>query len=274
MTTANLPSIYTPHFKHRALRLAGLRAAEAATVAAGLGAGAVSVAAERLHLHRPAESAAVMVDHAIDANNRACSRINELGAVAPSPALLWLYRVLGGERIDSHLAATVENDDPVYPGPMLSPEELDQFEAGEGSVYTDSKPASGPVADRAVTAQYADYDITAADVACWPERDAVEAERVKAAVRAILAGEITVPRADGAAARHYDGTCDCMQPEDVEEGDCPDVILAVAIDQAEAEAYAERYQRDPEAVERDIAARMETLDVRLAALAEMIGVEQ
>ncbi|MFF2548321.1 hypothetical protein ACFVUY_37990 [Kitasatospora sp. NPDC058063] len=273
MTTTNLPSIYTPHFKHRVLRLAGLRAVETATVAAGLGAGAVSVAAERLHLHRPAETAAVMVDRAIDANNRACSRLDELGAVAPSPALLWLYRVLGGERIDSHLAATVESDDPMHPGPMLSPEELDRFEVGEGSVYADPKPAAtGSTADRAATVQHADYGITADDVACWPQRDA--AERMQAAVRAILAGEITVPRTDGATMRHYDGTCGCAQPEDVEEGDCPDVILAAEVDQAEREAYAERYQRDPEAVEFAIAARVAALDVRLAALAEMIGVER
>jgi hypothetical protein len=247
------PAIYTPDYKLRGLRVAGLRLAEIGTAAAAYGAGAGAVLADSIGLHRPAEHFAVSLDTWLDRNNQACSRLDELGAVAPHPAVIAVYRFLGGERIGTKLlpAGTVENDDEAHPGPMLTPDELEQHER------------ENPIPPPAGLSVYAAPE---AEVEADPEQ-------VETFIRAILAGEITAPRTWSATGRHYEGECRCPAPEETDEGDCLDVILAAEIDRAETEAYAENYRRDPAAVERDLAAREAMLAVRFAELGEMLGGE-
>ncbi|MFD9593133.1 hypothetical protein ACFWA9_10285 [Kitasatospora sp. NPDC059973] len=162
------------------------------------------------------------------------------------------YRLLSGEWIDAKSLprGTVENEDPAYPGPILTPDELEQHER-ENPV---------PLPD--------ELSVYAA-----PEAEA-DPEQVETFMRAILDGEINAPRTWAATGRHYEGECRCPAPEGTEEGDCLDVILGAEIDQAETEAYAENYRRDPAAVERDLAACEPALVVRIAALGEMLGVGQ
>ncbi|MFD8597670.1 hypothetical protein ACFV1L_21970 [Kitasatospora sp. NPDC059646] len=185
--TTTALAVYAPHHRARALRLVLLRLAEAGAFAAALGTGAACYGVERIGLHRPAESLAVATDHVTDVSNRVSSRINELGAVAPHPRLLALYRLLGGEALDARLVAMIDSDDPLNPGPLLTDEELAAVEAAYPAELLPSDGDSvyvvedqGDAEARAVAVQYAEYGLTADDRACWPQRNAVDLDRAEA----------------------------------------------------------------------------------------------
>lgn len=132
MTT--LFAIYTPRDRGRTLRLAGLRLAEAGTFAVAVGLGAACYAAQRAGLSRTAGRLAVLVDYSTDVSDQVSARINELGSVDPHPALMSLYRWVGGEALDVRLAAMFGNEGPQHPGPTLT---ADQPTEAERSVYAD-----------------------------------------------------------------------------------------------------------------------------------------
>ncbi|MET8703622.1 hypothetical protein ABZW10_32945 [Kitasatospora sp. NPDC004723] len=122
---------------------------------------------------------------------------------------------------------------------------------------------------------------------CDDYNDAMEAEELARRQKgdtflgAVASGEIRMPRADRAAARHYEGLCACEDPT-APEVDCLDRILAAEVDHAETEAYAERDRRavqaqhddesrlgeaEPLLTEAELAAREVEVGERMAALA-------